>query len=63
MTDTVSVIDYLAMKAERDRLLTGLNLIAQAGILHGGAWCVAQAIGYRDNLDYNEFPKTGKAPE
>jgi len=38
------------------------HLIAQAGALHGGAWCVAQAIGYRDNLDFNEFPETGKAP-
>jgi hypothetical protein len=45
---------------EIERLRAGLNIIAQAGTLHGAAWCVAQAIGYRDNLDFNEFPETGK---
>lgn len=44
------------------RILTGLNVIAQAGDLHGGVWCVAQAIGYRDDLDFDQYPETGKAP-
>lgn len=54
--------EVVRLRHENERLRTGLNVIAQAGTLYGGAWCVAQAIGYRDDLDFNEFPETGKAP-
>lgn len=43
-------------------LESGLNTIAQAGTLYGGAWCVAQARGHLESLDFDMWPETGKAP-
>lgn len=47
---------------ERNRFREGLNIIAQAGTVHGGAWCVAQAYGYLNDLDFDQFPETGNPP-
>jgi hypothetical protein len=43
-------IELSEARAEIKRLNAGLNLIAEAGMTQGAAWCVEQAIGYRDNL-------------
>lgn len=51
-----------ALIREVERLTRGLNIIIQAGALHGGAWCVAQALGHRDDLDFDEWPETGRPP-
>jgi len=45
-----TAIDLCEARNEIKRLNVGLNLIAEAGMTHGAAWCVEQAIGYRDNL-------------
>jgi len=54
--------EIVMLRRENARLRRGLNIIAQCGTLYGGAWCVAQAICYRDDLDLDEFSETGKAP-
>jgi hypothetical protein len=46
--------------SEIRRLRNGLNIIAQAGTVHGAAWCVAQAYGYLNDLDFDQYPETGK---
>jgi len=48
---------------EIERLKRGLNIIAQAGSLYGGGWCVAQALGCLNDLDFDAFPETGKSEQ
>lgn len=50
------------LESENDRFRAGLQIIIDAGAIHGGAWCVAQARGYLHDLDFDEHPETGKAP-
>jgi hypothetical protein len=49
------------LEAENDRLRDGLSLIEQGAQFYGWAWCKAQARGHMLNLDFDDFPKTGKA--
>jgi hypothetical protein len=51
------------IETENARLKHGLNIIAQAGLIHGGAWCVAQALGHLHDLDFDTYPETGRPPE
>lgn len=51
------------MMARIAELESGLNTIAQAGTLYGGGWCVAQARGHLESLDFDMWPETGKPPE
>jgi transcription elongation GreA/GreB family factor len=48
------------MTAENERLRRGLQLVQEAGPIHGGAWCAAQAKGHLEDLDFDEWPETGK---
>lgn len=49
---------YLA--DERNRFRAGLQIIKEAGAIHGGAWSAAQARGYLEDLDFDMYPETGK---
>lgn len=57
--------DQLSGNATSERIAeleAGLQLIREAGAIHGGAWCAAQAHGYLESLDYDMWPDTGKPP-
>ena len=54
--------EVVKLKEERDRFRAGLQIIIDAGAIHGGAWCVAQARGYLEDLDFDQYPNTGKSP-
>lgn len=47
---------YAKRCEEVKRLRHGLQLIVDAAIHHGAAWCVAQARGYLEDLDFNQYP-------
>jgi hypothetical protein len=60
----ISGSDIFKEAADRiEDLERGLNIIAQAGTIYGGAWCVAQALGHIHNLDFDMWPETGRPPE
>ncbi len=48
------------LEIENMRLRAGLRLIQEAGLVHGPAWCVAQARGHLLDLDYDAYPETGR---
>lgn len=50
------------IEAESARFRAGLEIIKEAGAIHGGAWCAAQARGYLEDLDFDMYPETGKPP-
>jgi len=47
---------------ELERLRRGLQIIIDAGGVHGSAWCIAQARGHLEDLDFDSYPETGKPP-
>lgn len=62
-TDVTALVKYAQLlEGENERLRYGLRLIQEAGSVHGGAWCVAQAKGFLEDLDFDQYPETGKAP-
>jgi hypothetical protein len=48
------------LEVENLRLATGLKTIIRSGLGHGAAWCVAQARGYLEDLDFDAYPETGR---
>jgi hypothetical protein len=52
--------DLNEAQRERDRFKAGLEIIMEAGPIHGGVWCKAQARGHLLDLDYDHYPETGR---
>ena len=54
--------DWSELIRENTRLKAGLKIIIDAGATHGAGWCVAQAKGHLEDLDFDMWPETGKPP-
>lgn len=60
MTDPEEANRMMAIVNERDRLRRGLSIIVESGAIYGAGWCVAQARGHLENLDFDQYPEDGK---
>jgi hypothetical protein len=50
------------LRVENARFKAGLQIIIEAGAAHGAGWCIAQARGHLEDLDFDQWPETGKPP-
>ncbi len=59
--DNSKMMPYGPILQERNRFQATLELIRDSD--YANPWCKAQARGALNNLDFDEYPDTGKPPD